>query len=165
MEDRPDTRPEIEPHFWDVTDMKWPIRGKTKPDLIIFDPPAIAYKQMTLKSPFSTGHYRFTLEMVNGQWRAGPPYFKKQADNYDKKAMSGLSKEHYLEFLARFFTLAHQNAKKSTQLAFVNADWPARHRSRPMRQSELRKVSAQARRAGAISRAPPPEMKPGSVQY
>ena len=39
MEDRPDTRPEIEPYFWDINDLKWPIKRKTKPDLIIFDPP------------------------------------------------------------------------------------------------------------------------------
>ncbi|MBU3980567.1 MAG: hypothetical protein KJ550_09620 [Proteobacteria bacterium] len=25
---------------WDITNLKWPIKGKTKPDLIIFDPPA-----------------------------------------------------------------------------------------------------------------------------
>ncbi|MEE8398207.1 MAG: hypothetical protein V3S89_04320 [Desulfobacterales bacterium] len=43
MEDRPDTRPEIEPHFWDFSDLKWPIQGKTKPDLIIFDLPAIGF--------------------------------------------------------------------------------------------------------------------------
>ncbi len=42
MDPRPDTRPEIEPHFWDFNDMKWPVQGKTKPDLIILDPPAIA---------------------------------------------------------------------------------------------------------------------------
>ena len=65
MEIRPDVRPEIEPHFWDFNGMKWPVQGKTKPDLIIFD----------------------------------PPYFTKQAGKYDKKAISGLSKEHYLEFL------------------------------------------------------------------
>jgi hypothetical protein len=102
MDDRPDTRPEIEPFFWDINDLKWPIKGKTKPDLIIFD----------------------------------PPYFKKQAGNYDKEAISGLSKEHYLEFLESFFALAHQNAKKSTGIAFVNADWrdfqntPARNETR-----------------------------------
>ncbi len=27
MEDRPDTRPEIEPYFWDFDDLKWPIKG------------------------------------------------------------------------------------------------------------------------------------------
>ena len=40
MDDRPDTRPEIEPMFLDITNLKWPVKGKTKPDLIIFDPPA-----------------------------------------------------------------------------------------------------------------------------
>ena len=89
MDDRPDTRPEIEPCFWDITSLKWPIKGKTKPDLIIFD----------------------------------PPYFKKQSNNYDPAGISGLSKEKYLKFLKSFFALAHLNAKKSTQMAFINADW------------------------------------------
>ena len=39
MDDRPDKRPEIEPYFWDRTNLSWPTNGKTKPDLIIFDPP------------------------------------------------------------------------------------------------------------------------------
>ena len=39
MDARPDTRPEIESHFWDIDNMKWPLKDKTKPDLIIFDPP------------------------------------------------------------------------------------------------------------------------------
>ena len=89
LDDRPDTRPEIEPHFWDLNDLKWPVKGKTKPDLIIFD----------------------------------PPYFKKQSRNYDQEGISGLSKEKYLKFLERFFVLAHQNAKKTTRMAFINADW------------------------------------------
>jgi hypothetical protein len=37
-DDWPDTRPEIELCFWDITNLKWPIKAKTKPDLIIFDP-------------------------------------------------------------------------------------------------------------------------------
>ncbi|MDA3831944.1 MAG: DNA methyltransferase [Spirochaetales bacterium] len=89
MDDRPDTRPEIEPCFWDITNLKWPIKGKTKPDLIIFD----------------------------------PPYFKKQSNNYDPAGISGMSKANYLEFLKSFFALAHSNAQKSTQMAFINADW------------------------------------------
>jgi len=89
MDDREDTRPEIEPYFWDITNVKWPIKGKTKPDLIIFD----------------------------------PPYFKKQSNNYDPDGISGLSKERYLKFLENFFSLAHLNAKKTTQMAFINADW------------------------------------------
>jgi hypothetical protein len=39
MEDRADTRPEIEPYYWDVNNLKWPVNGKTRPDLILFDPP------------------------------------------------------------------------------------------------------------------------------
>ncbi len=89
MDARPDTLPEIEPHFWDIDNMKWPVKGKTKPDLIIFD----------------------------------PPYFKKQAKNYDSEGISGFSKEDYLKFLVNFFKLARQNAKKSTNMAFIMADW------------------------------------------
>ena len=102
MDDRPDTRPEIEPYFWDISNLKWPIKGKTKPDLIIFD----------------------------------PPYFKKQSNKYDPDGISGLSKEKYLEFLENFFSSGHLNAKKSTQMAFINADWrdfqntPARNETR-----------------------------------
>ena len=113
MDDRPDRRPEIEPYFWDITNLVWPIKGKTKPDLIIFD----------------------------------PPYFKKQSNNYDPDGISGLSKEKYLAFLESFFSLAHLNAKKSTQMAFINADWPP------------------ARRAYAsesvISKTPLPNRRPG----
>ncbi len=90
MDDRPDRRPEIEPYFWDIAHLKWPIKGKTKPDLIIFD----------------------------------PPYFKKQSNNYDPDGISGMSKANYLQFLENFFSLAHLNAKKTTQMAFINADWP-----------------------------------------
>ncbi|MGD9163091.1 MAG: DNA methyltransferase [Desulfobacteraceae bacterium] len=44
MVDRPDKRPEIEHYFWDKDDLKWPVNGKTKPDLIIFDPPYFSKK-------------------------------------------------------------------------------------------------------------------------
>ncbi len=113
MDDRPDTRPEIEPYFWDITNPKWPIKGKTKPDLILFD----------------------------------PPYFKKQANHYDPDGISGLSKKKYLKFLKNFFALAHLNAKKSTQMAFINADWP------PARRAYASE--------SAISKAPLPKMRPG----
>ncbi|MBW2545464.1 MAG: hypothetical protein JRD43_08480 [Deltaproteobacteria bacterium] len=102
MDDRQDTRPEIEPCFWDIANLKWPIKGKTKPDLIIFD----------------------------------PPYFKKQSNNYNPDGISGMSKANYLKLLKDFFALAHLNAKKSTQMAFINADWrdfqntPARNETR-----------------------------------
>ena len=51
MTDRPETRPEIEPHTWilptaqqltspTANPLSWPVSSKEKPDLIIFDPPA-----------------------------------------------------------------------------------------------------------------------------
>jgi ParB/RepB/Spo0J family partition protein len=89
MKDMADARPEIEPYFWDINDLKWPVYGKTRPDLILFD----------------------------------PPYFSKKAEDYDGKSISGLSREAYLDFLGRFFKLAHENSKKNTILAFINADW------------------------------------------
>ncbi len=36
----PETRPEIEPYHWDPDNLAWPVKGKEKPDLIFFDPPA-----------------------------------------------------------------------------------------------------------------------------
>ncbi|MBU0464197.1 MAG: hypothetical protein KKE12_11400, partial [Proteobacteria bacterium] len=42
MMDRPDTRPEIESFTWGISSdqqFSWPLSGKGKPDLIIFDPP------------------------------------------------------------------------------------------------------------------------------
>ncbi|MEA3415934.1 MAG: hypothetical protein U9R02_07215 [Thermodesulfobacteriota bacterium] len=113
MDDRPDTRSEIEPMFLDIINLKWPIKGKTKPDLIIFD----------------------------------PPYFKKQSNNYDPDGISGLSKANYLKFLKSFFALAHSNAKKSTHMAFINADWP------PARRAYASE--------SAISKTPLPKMRPG----
>jgi DNA modification methylase len=44
MVDRIDERPEIEPHFWNTKNPTWPISNKTKPDLIIFDPPYFSKK-------------------------------------------------------------------------------------------------------------------------
>jgi hypothetical protein len=52
-----------------------------------------------------------------------PPYFDKKAGDYDKKSISGLSRKAYLEFLEAFFVLLKQNVKKTTRMAFINADW------------------------------------------
>ena len=100
MQDRPETRPEIEPHTWTLPaaqqltslsaqQLSWPVSSKEKPDLIIFD----------------------------------PPYFDKKAADYAEDSISGLPKNKYLEFLEAFFALLKQNAKKTTRLAFINADW------------------------------------------
>ena len=52
-----------------------------------------------------------------------PPYFDKKAADYYKKSISGLSRKAYLEFLEAFFVLLKQNVKKTTRMAFINADW------------------------------------------
>jgi hypothetical protein len=107
MDDRPDTRPEIEPYFWDTIDLKWPIKSKTKPDLIIFDPPASEFRNSeTRLSARDGGQVRLILISLR--------LIKKQSNNYDPDGISGLSKEKYLEFLESFFALAHLNAKKIT---------------------------------------------------
>ncbi len=89
MVDRTDERPEIEHHFWDINNLKWPVNGKTKPDLIIFD----------------------------------PPYFSKKAKEYEEESISNLTREEYMDFLERFFSLALENSKKGTRLVMINADW------------------------------------------
>ena len=104
MIDRPDTRPEIEPYYWDprghlepapkkqnakVTENHGFLNSKGKPDLIILD----------------------------------PPYFDKKAGDYSEKSISGLPRKEYLEFLEALFVLLKHHAKKGTKLAFVNADW------------------------------------------
>ena len=92
MEDHPDTRPEIEPYYWDLKSRDWKSTipaSKDKPDLIIMD----------------------------------PPYFDKKASEYDKESISGFTRQQYLEFFERFFTYLKKSSKKSTKLAFINADW------------------------------------------
>jgi hypothetical protein len=44
LADRPEARPEIEPHRWKLGEMAWPVNGKSKPDLIFFDPPYFTKK-------------------------------------------------------------------------------------------------------------------------
>jgi DNA modification methylase len=99
MIDRPDTRPEIEPYYWEMMDNS-KLEGKgqinaafltsrEKPDLIIFD----------------------------------PPYFDKKARDYPQKSISMLSRKEYLKFFEGFFALMRQHTKKTTKLAFINADW------------------------------------------
>jgi hypothetical protein len=58
-----------------------------------------------------------------------PPYFTKKEKEYEEIAgdrtpsISSLPKETYEEFFKSFFLLAHQHAKKTTRMAFLNADW------------------------------------------
>ena len=101
MIDRPDTRPEIEPYFWDsrdfysyekaseISESQKFFNSKEKPDLIILD----------------------------------PPYFKKKAGDYAEKSISSLPRKEYLEFFEVFFAHLKRHAKTTTTLAFINADW------------------------------------------
>ena len=88
-----DNRPEIQYHHWESRDGGWPIAKK--PDLIFFD----------------------------------PPYYTKKKKEYEQKAnkdipsISSYTKKDYKQFFKDFFTLAHKNAKPTTTLAFLNADW------------------------------------------
>ena len=88
-----DNRPEIQYHHWDPQNWQWPV--SKKPDLIFFD----------------------------------PPYYSKKEKAYEKKtdaknpSISSYSKEAYERFFKDFFTLAHKNAKPTTRMAFLNADW------------------------------------------
>ena len=66
-----------------------------------------------------------------------PPYYIKKEKAYREKepeqtpSISSYSKESYEKFIENFFILAHKNTREKTRIAFLNADWPARHRSRP----------------------------------
>jgi len=51
-----ENRPEIEPYYWDVNNLKWPVNGKTRPDLILFDPPYFSKKNTV-------------LALINADWR------------------------------------------------------------------------------------------------
>jgi len=84
---------EIEHHHWNPQNRTWP--AMKKPDLIFFD----------------------------------PPYYTKKQKEYEKKAttttpsISSYTKRNYERFFKDFFTLAHENSKPATTLAFLNADW------------------------------------------
>jgi DNA-binding XRE family transcriptional regulator len=88
-----DNRPEIQYHHWDPQEGHWPTTKK--PDLIFFDPPYYAKKEKEYKG------------------MAGEK----------TPSISSYPKGKYEEFFKRFFLLAHQNVKKTTLIAFLNADW------------------------------------------
>jgi len=46
-------------------------------------------------------------------------------------------KEEYLEFLEAFFALLKLNAKKTTRLAFINADW-RNFQNKPVEEKNIR---------------------------
>ena len=97
MTDRPETRPEIEPYTWTI--------------------PTANQLNSSPANPFTSSKEKPDLVIFD------PPYFDKKASDYDEKSISGLPKKEYLQFLEAFFALLKQNAKKTTRLAFINADW------------------------------------------
>ena len=97
MTDRTETRPEIEPHTWTI--------------------PTANRLDSSTANPLTSSKEKPDLVIFD------PPYFDKKASDYDEKSISGLPKKAYLEFLEAFFALLKQNAKKTTRLAFINADW------------------------------------------
>ncbi|MEA3415233.1 MAG: hypothetical protein U9R02_03605 [Thermodesulfobacteriota bacterium] len=106
MTDRQETRPEIESHTWTLPTVKQ-LKSSTANGL----PWPVSSKEKPDLIIFD------------------PPYFDKKASEYDEKSISGLTKKEYLEFLEAFFALLKQNAKKTTRLAFINADWPPARRA------------------------------------
>jgi hypothetical protein len=61
-----------------------------------------------------------SLESYARSARTSP--FKGKA-NEKNPSVSSYSKEEYEKFFESFFLLAHQNVKKTTMMAFLNADW------------------------------------------
>ena len=94
MIDRPDIRPEIEPYYWDV-----------KGD----------FKKGRKTSVFFISKQKPDLIIIY------PPGFDEKRN--DPKSISMLPRQEYLEFFEGFFALLKQHARKTTRLAFINADW------------------------------------------
>ena len=88
-----DNRADIDYHHWDPQNWKWPITKK--PNLIFFDPPYYSKKEKA--------------------------YREKTGDK--TLSISSYKKDEYEKFFEGFFLLAHQNAKPTTRIAFLNADW------------------------------------------
>ncbi len=96
MIDRPATRPEIEPYLWDT-------KGNFNNDS---------------ESPgFFTAKQKPDLIIFD------PPYFDKKAADYDQNSISVLPRQEYLAFLEGLFAFMKEQSKKTTLLAFINADW------------------------------------------
>ena len=107
MEDRADSRPEIEPYHWNMTIKNWEdtiLAGREKPDLIIFDPPyfqkkAASYGENSIaRLPrleylhFLENFFRFfkkntkkttRFALINSDWRdfQSCPALKEEAQN------------------------------------------------------------------------------------
>ena len=99
MMDRPDSRPEIEPYYWDVKGNKnlGVLNSKEKPDSIIFDPPYFDKK--------AEEYAQKSISMLSRK-----EYLKFFEDFFDFGELSRVA-------------LMKQHTKKTTRLAFINSDW------------------------------------------
>jgi len=101
LADRPETRPEIEPHQWNPEGLLWPVKGKQKPDLIFFDPPYFKkqenqYTKDSISSLSRTeylGFFRefFPLAKENSKTRARIGFLN--ADWRDFQGVSALNED------------------------------------------------------------------------
>ena len=96
MIDRPATRPEIEPYLWDI-------QGD--------------FKDNSETQGFFNAKQKPDLIIFD------PPYFDKKRDDYSPKSISTLPRQEYLAFLESLFAFMKGQSKKTTRLAFINADW------------------------------------------
>jgi len=103
MADRPETRPEIEPYIWSSAKQS----GQSESSEV---------SAQQLSWPVKSKE-RPDLIILD------PPYFDKKAGDYSEKSISSLSKNEYLKFLEAFFSILKRHAKKTTRVAFINADW------------------------------------------
>jgi hypothetical protein len=99
MIDRPDTRPEIESYYWDI---KGNIKSEDK------DSGDLGFLNSKEKPD---------LIILD------PPYFNKKAESYAQKSISMLPRKEYLEFFEGFFAFLKRHTKRTTKLAFINANW------------------------------------------
>ncbi|WP_457552584.1 DNA methyltransferase [Desulfobacula sp.] len=127
MEDRPETRPEIEPYHWNL-DSKWkdlPIMGsKGKPDLIICDPPyfdkkASEYSEQSISGLSRKEYLKFLekfflflkiiskkntrLAFINSDWRD----FQNCPANKEEPGQGILVVDYYEIFKKTGWTLTH----------------------------------------------------------
>jgi hypothetical protein len=118
MEDRPDTRPEIEPFTWEISldqGLSWPVSAKGKPDLILFDPPyfdkkAGEYDEKSISGLSRNDYLDFLaaffallkhhvkkktrLAFINADWRDF-----QNTPAMDEKHKGGILIDDYLEIL------------------------------------------------------------------
>ena len=117
LDDRPETRPEIEPYQWNPQSLIWPAKGKEKPDLIFFDPPyfnklADQYTKDSISSLSRKEYLRFFREFfplakkhsktsariafLNADWRAFQGVSALQEDS-----AQSIRIDNYTELLKR----------------------------------------------------------------